>query len=162
MKYYLPGSVKEIEDVLPGSCILFSMHQKAKIGFLVEIHDGERGILDIDAQTVDGEKYPAVYLLENFGRERIFVYDEARIVPSVETLSIGFGYHGNGRINKALYLVGDELVVQASRKQRHFRINLITGTLTQTEISSAIHCTQWHVEARNADGDYRPLIEFKA
>ena len=162
MQSYLPGTVQEIEEVPVGSCILFAFHQKARVGFVVEMPGDARGILDLDAETTDGQKYPAIYQIEHFGRERVFVYEEARVVPAVEPATIGFGYHNNGGATKALYLSGDELVVQASNKQRVARIDLVTGSLTQADVAFAMHCTRWRVEAPNADGDYRTLVEFTA
>lgn len=162
MQHYLPGAMHEIDNVPVGSCILFAMHREARIGFLVDLTGGRRGILDLDAETTGGQKYPAIYQLEHFSGERCFVYEKARIVPEVEPATIGFGYHNNGTATKALYLYGDTLVVQASYKQHSFRINIIAGTPAQVDVAYALHCTRWRVEAPNAEGDYRTLVEFTA
>lgn len=162
MEKYLPGAIHQIEEVPPGSCILFAIHQKAQVGFIVEVTPGKRGILDLDAEPQEGNKRPAIYMQESFSNERIFVYDNPKIVPSIAPECIGFEYHGGGGPSKALYLCEAELIVLAAFRHNRVRVNIETGLLSQIDVAYGLHCLRWQVQVPDVIGDYQKLVEFSA
>ncbi|MCJ2092194.1 hypothetical protein MKK67_06745 [Methylobacterium sp. J-072] len=162
MEKYLPGTIQQINEIPAGSCVLFAVHQKARVGFIVEIGDGQRGILDIEAKPKDGNERPAIYLLESFSGERALVYAGARIVPGIAPELIGFGYHGSGGSSKALYLCGTEIIVLAEFQQRRMKVNMESGLISQLDVAHGLHCLRWQIQVPDVDGEFRKIAEFSA
>jgi hypothetical protein len=162
MMAFPTASHVQIKDVPLGGCLSFQIHSKTRLGFLVGGAQNLRFILDPEAETQSGEKYPAIYGIHNFPDEYCLHYTKAIIVPDLRPGVAKMGHHASGHISKAIYLVGDSLVIQAAQSQYINKFNLLDGSQFRGELGRAFYTPNWSVLTPDLDGKHQALASFSA
>lgn len=162
MEYPKIGKLCMLQDLPSGSCIMFPAHNSTRIGFIVELHPQERGIIDPNYEGENNRNYPVIYSAMSLRNEDVFYFEDARIVPELNADAARFGMHDNGRVSRALFIEGDELVLQAAKNHDVYRFDVVSGKPPKNHGLSRLYTTRWRIEIPDANGDYQVLAEFSA